>query len=116
MHGGNAGRVKAKVIIEATDLAVTPSADAILERRGVTVIPDVLANSAGAIRAHFEWSQNLEQVPRSPEQIEEAVGEQMTTAYREVKESARRDEISLRLAAYKIAIERVARVEKLRGG
>ena len=115
LHGGNAARVKAKLIVEGANLPTTPSADAILERRGVTVVPDILANAGGVTCSYFEWAQNLQQVTWTEEQVNNELERIMVRAYRETVGFAKRERTSLRVAAYCIAVERVARVEKLRG-
>jgi glutamate dehydrogenase (NAD(P)+) len=115
LHGGNAARVKAKLIVEGANLPTTPSADGILERRGVTVVPDILANAGGVTCSYFEWAQNLQQVTWTEEQVNNELERIMVRAYRETVDFAKRERTSLRVAAYCIAVERVARVEKLRG-
>jgi glutamate dehydrogenase (NAD(P)+) len=115
LHGGNAGRVKAKVIVEGANLPTTPSADAVLEQKGVTVVPDILANAGGVTCSYFEWAQNLQQVFWDESHVNAELEKYMTRAYRAVADRARSDKSSLRVAAYCVAVERVARAEKLRG-
>ena len=115
LHGGNANKVKARLIVEGANLPTTPSADAILERRGIVVVPDILANAGGVTCSYFEWAQNLQQVSWAEEQVNSELERIMVRAYRETVDWAKRERSSLRVAAYCIAVERVARVEKLRG-
>lgn len=115
LHSGNAARVRAKLIVEGANLPSTPSADAIFEQRGITVVPDILANAGGVTCSYFEWAQNLQQVMWTEEHVNRDLEEIMLRAYREVSARAKKERISLRVAAYCIAVERVARVEKLRG-
>ena len=115
LHSGNAGRVRAKLIVEGANLPTTPSADAIFEQRGITVVPDILANAGGVTCSYFEWAQNLQQVMWTEERVNHDLEEIMLRAYREVRDRGKKERISLRAAAYCIAVERVARVEKLRG-
>jgi glutamate dehydrogenase (NAD(P)+) len=114
-HGGNASRVKARLIVEGANLPTTPSADSILEQEQVTVVPDILANAGGVTCSYFEWAQNLQQVFWDEERVNRDLEQIMVKAYREVTARAQQQKLSLRTAAYCIAVERVARVEKLRG-
>ena len=115
LHAGNASRVKAKLIVEGANLPTTPSADTILEQKKVTVVPDILANAGGVICSYFEWAQNLQQVFWDEERVNRDLEQTMVKAYQEVTARGRQLKSSLRTAAYCIAVERVARVEKLRG-
>jgi glutamate dehydrogenase (NAD(P)+) len=111
----NAGKIKAKLIVEGANLPTTPAADAILELRGVTVVPDILANAGGVTCSYFEWAQNLQQVFWEEDHVNKELEKIMSRAYRTVSDRAKADKLSLRTAAYCVAIERVARSEKLRG-
>lgn len=115
LHAGNAPHVKSKLIVEGANLPTTPSADGIFERRGITVVPDILANAGGVTCSYFEWAQNLQQVSWDEERINRDLEQIMVKAYQDVAARAKKEKISLRTAAYCIAVERVARVEKLRG-
>lgn len=112
----NAGRIKAKLIVELANGPITPEADLKLEKRGIIVAPDILANAGGVIVSYFEWVQNLqnyywtekENIGKLKMIIEKSFDEVWTK-----KESLN---ISMRLAAYVVAIERVAKAEELRRG
>jgi glutamate dehydrogenase (NAD(P)+) len=110
----NAARVNAKLVIEGADLAITPAADHILEDRGITVIPDLLANAGGVTASYFEWAQNLQQVVWTEQHTNRQLEVFLTRAYQNVITRAEQDQVSLRTAAYSLGIERVARSEKLR--
>jgi glutamate dehydrogenase (NAD(P)+) len=115
IHQGNATKIKARLIVEGANLPTTPSADVILESRDIKVVPDILANAGGVTCSYFEWAQNLQQVFWEEDHVNKELEKIMTRAYRAVADRAKADKLSLRTAAYCVAIERVARAEKLRG-
>ncbi len=115
LHRDNASRLKAKVIAEAANLPTTPEADEILQKRGVTVLPDILTNSGGVTVSYFEWAQNLTQIFWDEDRVNGELHKYMTRAYGEVAKLAAGAKIPLKVAAYQIAVERVARAEALRG-
>ncbi len=111
----NAGKVQAKIIAEGANLPTTPEADQILERRGIHVLPDVLTNAGGVTVSYFEWAQNLQQLFWDEDRVNAEMHKILTRAYRQVADKAAQDKISFRAAAYTIAVDRVARAERLRG-
>jgi glutamate dehydrogenase (NAD(P)+) len=115
IHQENAARVKARIVVEAANHPVTPSADDILHRAGVVVIPDILANAGGVTVSYFEWVQNIQQFRWDEDQVNSELRKRMAAAWENVYRRATVDEIPLRLAAFAIAVERVERADKLRG-
>ena len=115
VHEGNASRVRAGLVIEAANHPLTPEADAILEDRGVTVIPDILVNAGGVIVSYFEWTQNLYQHRWTLEEVNEELDAIITKAYRTVRETALAEGISYRDAAFLVGVGRVTKVAQLRG-
>lgn len=111
----NAHKVRAKVIAEGANLPTSPEADEILVRRGIYVLPDILANAGGVTVSYFEWAQNLQQTSWEEEQVNKEMHKILTRAYRQAADMAAKENIPLRTAAYTIAVERVARAERLRG-
>jgi glutamate dehydrogenase (NAD(P)+) len=115
LHGGNAGAVKARIVAEAANLPTTPEADEVLRKRGITVLPDILVNAGGVVASYFEWTQNLQQLQWEERKVNSELRRYLGLAYQDVAHLAEMEKISLRRAAYMIALERVARAEALRG-
>jgi glutamate dehydrogenase (NAD(P)+) len=111
----NAGRIQAKLILEAANGPVTPDADAILERRGITVVPDVVANAGGVTVSYFEWVQDLQSFFWDEGEINARLEKVMHRAFQETWETAQAHHVSLRHGAYFLAIERVAEATMDRG-
>lgn len=104
----NAGKVQARWIVELANGPTTPEADAILAQRGITVFPDILANAGGVVVSYFEWVQNMHKEMWLREEVEARLGITMRRAYQAVSDLATRKGVTLRLAAYAIAIDRIA--------
>jgi len=115
IHGGNAGRIRAQAIAEAANLPTTPDADEILERRGIPVLPDILGSAGGVTVSYFEWVQNLQQLFWEEQRVLEEMERTLVKAFRDVVDRSKSEKVSMRTAAYMIAVERVARAEHLRG-
>ncbi len=111
----NADRVRAHVVLEAANYPVTPGGDKVLHDRGITVIPDILANAGGVTGSYFEWTMNIQQFTWKEERFNEELLDRMQGAYRLTQELADQREVPLRQAAYAIGISRVAEAAKLRG-
>lgn len=111
----NANELACRVLVEAANGPTTPIADKILAERGILVLPDFLANAGGVVVSYFEWTQNLQQFRWDEEQVNSALEKKMVAAYREVAGVAREHDVTLRTAAYAIALRRVAEAEEMRG-
>ena len=96
-------------------MPTTPEADESFTRRGIPVLPDILTNAGGVTVSYFEWAQNLQQVSWEEDHINAEMRKILTRAYRQVAEQSAREKVSFRTAAYTLAVERVARAERLRG-
>ena len=112
----NAERVQARMVVEAANSPVTTIGDAILNERGVIVVPDILANAGGVTVSYFEWAQNIQQLTWEEERINTDLHRIMTTAYQDVVENMKKHDVNMRSAAFMIAIQRVADAERIRGG
>jgi glutamate dehydrogenase (NAD(P)+) len=111
----NADRIKAKLVIEAANGPTTPVADEILTDRGVTVVPDILANAGGVTVSYFEWVQNIQQFQWDLDHVNDELTKRMKTATDQVWEHAEDRSRTLRDAAFDIAVERVSRAAEIRG-
>lgn len=107
VHEGNAGKVSAKAIIELANGPITPEGDAILQRRGVHVVPDILANAGGVTVSYFEWLQNRERQAWTWQRVDETLNRIMRDAARRVGDTALELDVSLRQAAYVVALRRL---------
>jgi glutamate dehydrogenase (NAD(P)+) len=111
----NAANIKAQVSIELANGPTTPEADKILHKNGVYVIPDFLANAGGVTVSYFEMVQNAYDYYWDEALVHERLDAKMTAAFHAVHEAAKEHKVHNRLAAYLVAVNRVAEVVKLRG-
>jgi glutamate dehydrogenase (NAD(P)+) len=111
----NATTVDCKVVVEGANEPTTPTADRILEERGIAVLPDFLANAGGVTVSYYEWAQNLQQYRWTHEQVNRELKATITKAYASVRDLAKERKTTFRTAAYAIALQRVADAERLRG-
>ena len=111
----NAKTVDCKVVVEGANEPTTPTADSILEERGIPVLPDFLANAGGVTVSYYEWAQNLQQYRWTHEQVNKELKATITKAYTAVRDLAKEKAVAFRTAAYGIALQRVAEAERLRG-
>ena len=111
----NAARVKARVVVEGANHPTTPAADAVLNARGVTVLPDIIVNAGGVTVSYFEWTQNI-QVFRWPlERVNGELENRMLAVLGTLMARSAKDGTTPRQAAFDIALERVATAIRLRG-
>jgi len=110
----NVSQIKAKLIVELANGPITPEADIKLEKRGIVVIPDILANAGGVIVSYFEWVQNLQNYYWDEDENIGKLKKIMESSFDAIWQKKEALRISTRLAAYAVAMERVAKAEKLR--
>jgi len=111
----NAARVKAKIVVEGANGPVTPAADDILEDKGILVLPDILANSGGVIVSYFEWVQGLQEYFWKEPEVNAKLNDIVTRAFNETWQTQESRGTSMRMAAYGIAVQRVADATTTRG-
>lgn len=111
----NAARIRAPLVIEAANAPIDPDADAILEAKGIKVLPDILANAGGVTVSYFEWVQNLQYYKWGLNRVRQELDRQLTTSFEAVFQEANQQRVSMRTAAYMIAIQRVWRATQLAG-
>ncbi len=111
----NAGRVRAKLIVEGANGPTTPEADEIFRRREVVLVPDILANAGGVTVSYFEWVQDLQSFFWSEHEVNQKLRAIMQRAFDEVWTTAKERRLDLRMAAYVHAVARVAAATRDRG-
>ena len=113
--GDNAARIRPRILAEGANGPTTPDADVILARNGVFVIPDILCNAGGVTVSYFEWVQDLNRDQWSEAIVNAKLSEIMVRSFGEVLAMSLRENVDMRLAAYLLAVDRVASATALRG-
>jgi glutamate dehydrogenase (NAD(P)+) len=111
----NAGRIRARLITEGANAAVTPEADPILHERGIFLVPDIIANAGGVIVSYFEWVQDLQAFFWEEEEINTKLHHVITRAFYEILHTSVNKRVDMRAAAYALAVQRVANATTVRG-
>ncbi|WP_303309564.1 Glu/Leu/Phe/Val dehydrogenase [Hymenobacter sp. BT730] len=112
----NAHDIKAKLIVEGANGPTSASADPIINEKGIMVVPDILANSGGVTVSYFEWVQNRQGFKWTEEMVTERADRIMSDAFEKVYATSQKYNIPMRIAAYVVAIDKVAQTYKYRGG
>ena len=107
--------MRARLIVEGSNAPIVCESEPALEERGIRIVPDLLANAGGVTVSHLEWVQNRRGGQWSRERVLDELETRMRTAWDAVRERADADQVTLRSAAYLIAVERVVRARELRG-
>lgn len=111
----NAGKLNCSFIVEAANGPTTEEADAILEKRGITLIPDIFANSGGVIVSYFEWVQNIQELTWDRDQVNEMLEKLMTRSFQSLLGVVDECHCTLRMAAYIVALRKLVTAEKMKG-
>jgi glutamate dehydrogenase (NAD(P)+) len=111
----NAESVRARIIVEGANHPTDPEADAILLRKGVTLLPDIYANAGGVTVSYFEWVQNVQQYRWDEERVNAQLRKRMRSAFADLQAVRAKFNCDLRTAAFVLAVGRVAHTTELRG-
>jgi len=114
--GSNAAKIQAKLIVEGANGPTSSKADSIIYEKGVNVVPDILANAGGVTVSYFEWVQNRLGYKWTADRVNRRSDRIMKDAFDNVYKTATEYKVSLRIAAYMVAIDKVAKTYKYRGG
>jgi glutamate dehydrogenase (NAD(P)+) len=110
-----AKKLKARYIIEGANGPTTVEADKILDSRGIKVVPDILANAGGVVVSYFEWVQNIQSLTWDEEEVNRTLEKIMIRAFNEVWDITKEKGTTMRMGAYMVAIDRIAKAKKIRG-
>ncbi|MDO9490726.1 Glu/Leu/Phe/Val dehydrogenase [Acetobacterium sp.] len=115
INAENAGKLQCSYIIEGANGPTSVEADALLEERGIVLMPDIFANSGGVIVSYFEWVQNIQILTWNRDQVNKTLEKIMSAAFVEILEESQQSQCSLRMAAYIIALKRLIYAEEIKG-
>ncbi len=115
INESTASGIRAKIVVEGANAPTTPAGDAIMNDKGLLVVPDILANSGGVIVSYFEWVQDKQNYFWSAEEVKENLNSILMRAINEVAENASSKKVTWREAANMIGVGRVAEAHRLRG-
>lgn len=115
INDDNVERISAPYVIEAANQPIVGGADAALHARGITVVPDILANAGGVLGSYFEWTQNIQEFRWSIDRFRDELDVRMASAFNNVYETSRRYSCSLREASFIVSVGRVVESFLLRG-
>jgi glutamate dehydrogenase (NAD(P)+) len=110
-----ADSIRAKLIVEGANGPTTVEADAILNKKGVILLPDILANAGGVVVSYFEWVQNIQELTWEESQINDTLKKIMIRSFGQVLDIVKEYRVSFRIAAYMLAISKLAKAKKIRG-
>jgi len=115
INAENAQKLQCAYIIEGANGPTSVAADALLEERGIILVPDIFANSGGVIVSYFEWVQNIQILTWNRDQVNKTLEKIMSAAFIEILEESQQSRCSLRMAAYIIALKRLIYAEEIKG-
>lgn len=115
INAENAQNLQCSYIIEGANGPTSVAADALLEERGIVLVPDIFANSGGVIVSYFEWVQNIQILTWNRDQVNKTLEKIMSAAFQEIMEESQTANCSLRMAAYIIALKRLIYAEEIKG-
>jgi glutamate dehydrogenase (NAD(P)+) len=110
-----AKKLQCSYIVEGANGPTTTDGDRVLEERGITLVPDILANSGGVIVSYFEWVQNIQVLTWDEDKVNEMLENQISKAFIDVVEECEKSKCSLRMAAYIVALRKVIHAEEIKG-
>jgi glutamate dehydrogenase/leucine dehydrogenase len=115
IRADNAPHIQAKMIVEGANGPTTREADEILHTRGITVVPDILANAGGVVVSYFEWVQDLQCFFWEEEQVNDNLKRILVRSFKEVWDFSQEQKVPLRLGAYMLSVDKVASAVRVRG-